>query len=95
VRVNELLPVQQGKNRTLQQANYVEPRQECEAHHNANENCAADPEEPLAQLLQMIQKRHLVAGSFAHTTASYYRIDCRRSSASAASSERGNRLMMS
>src|SRR2546423_10290209 len=95
VRVDQLLSVKQRQDRALENSDDVKPREQGEGNDNSDDDCARDPEETLTQLLQMIQDRHLLAGSFAHTTAPCYRIDWRRSSASAASSERGKRLMMS
>src|SRR2546423_15507789 len=103
MRVYELLTVEQRQDRTLQQSNDVQLRQQNERQYDADDNRARHPEETLAQLLQMVQERHLMARSLAHSarppvfasrfplpaSPSRYFIDCRRSSASAASSERG------
>src|SRR2546423_15610260 len=114
MRVYELLTVEQRQDRTLQQSNDVQLRKQNERQYDADDNRARHPEETLAQLLQMVQERHLMARSLAHPARppvfpsrcqlpasrvplppSRYFIDCRRSSASAASSERGKRLMIS
>src|SRR5437762_3369116 len=70
MRINQLLPVQQRKNRTLQQTDDVELGEERESDHDTDDDRACNPEQPPAQLLQMIQERHLLARSFAHTAPS-------------------------
>src|ERR1700682_4508728 len=94
MRVDQLLSVEKRQNRPLQDPDYVQLGQKREGRDHTDDDGARYPEETLTQLLQMIQERHLLAGSFAHATTPCYRIDWRRSSARAASSERGKRLMM-
>src|SRR3954471_491935 len=94
--VNQLLPVEQRQDGALEQPDDVQLRQQHEGDGHADDDRPCHPEEPFAKLLQMIQERHLMARSVAHARPRCcYLIDCRRSSARAASSERGKRLMIS
>src|SRR2546423_1670385 len=64
--VNQLLPVQQGEDGALEQSDDVQLREQHESDDDTDYDGAGHPEETLAQLLQVIQERHLMAWSFAH-----------------------------
>jgi hypothetical protein len=65
--IDQVFAVQQRKDRTLEQADYVELREKGERRADSDDYRARHPEETPAQLLQMIQEGHLVARSFFHT----------------------------
>src|SRR3954468_13514790 len=100
MRINQFLSAEQGQDRALEEPDDIELGKQHKGDDDAEDDGARYPEEALAQLLQVIQERHFIAWSFAHSAGASrlplpYFIDCRRSSARAASSERGNRLMIS
>ena len=61
MRVDELVPLQEWKNRPLQQAYDVHLREHEKRHADAYDQRRQRPDDAPSQLLEMIEERHLIA----------------------------------